>query len=197
LKLGGRGTGGDLLVKLAQIYLQNPKKMASGRVLLREVLKSNSGAGPRNSLAWSLYSSETRLAEAEELARAAHAIEPEDMAILQTLVAVLVRERRWDQAQPLFRTWIVGCDLEQVTGGPFKDYRMMFHDMVRNGYAIAAATVIDQGANLLKWRVISAALREAAGAAYDEALRERQGLAVTYLARQFMDIALDAAFPTL
>jgi len=74
---------------------------------------------------------------------------------------------------------------------------MMFHDMVRNGYAIAAATVIDQGANLLKWRVISAALREAAGAAYDEALRERQGLAVTYLARQFMDIALDAAFPTL
>jgi hypothetical protein len=112
-----------------------------------------------NSIAWQLYTLNERLDLAEAKARRARDLGPNDVNVLQTLLAILVRRRKWDDAKILLEKWIAYTSPQQLRQG-WHSYLPLFADISRFGWAGEASALMIGRLHEADWKALHFALAE-------------------------------------
>lgn len=93
-----------------------------------------------NSLAWQQYILGD-LSDAERNAIKSFNLDIANINTLQTLVAILIRRGKWDEARPKLTDWVRRIELEDVREG-WEDFRLMFVDISKQGYSEAFVEIL-------------------------------------------------------
>ncbi len=110
-----------------------------------------------NHLAWIYYKQRQNLAEAEELAREAVRIDPEELYARHTLATLLACNGNWPEAEHQARIFLEQGDevwLEEV----WNEVLLFFREAVAAGLAGEAAQLLQETGAAERWRPLHAAL---------------------------------------
>jgi tetratricopeptide (TPR) repeat protein len=95
-----------------------------------------------NLYAWALYKANKDLYEAAQNADAGRKLAPQDIHLLHTHLAILVRMNEWHIALPLLRRWLAATSDEHLKSA-WKDFVLTFQDAVSFGHATEFAKLFD------------------------------------------------------
>jgi hypothetical protein len=125
-------------------------------------LCERSGLDTVNNLAWSFYLHRIKLEEIAKVACRASADEPDNLYLLQTTLALLVRINRWDEAAPILRRWATEISATAIDSR-WESYLPMFQDVVQNGHTLAGAQILLDTKRPEVWNEVVDALRLVGG----------------------------------
>jgi tetratricopeptide (TPR) repeat protein len=111
-----------------------------------------------NCLAWCLFLADKSIEEAEEKARQALTISPNDLDIIHTLACILARRAKWEEATPMARRFIVEGD-EDYHSTIWPDIVLFFKEAVKTGHTVEAVKLLDEIGYEDRWRPLREALR--------------------------------------
>jgi nucleoside phosphorylase len=120
-----------------------------------------------NHIAWSFYMNGVKLREVSELARRAAANDPNNIYLLQTSIALMIRGGLWEETIPGLQRWATTIDLDHLLRA-WRDFMLMFRDLVRNGRAHALTELLIKVNRPEAWGDLITALRILAGDAVDQ-----------------------------
>jgi tetratricopeptide (TPR) repeat protein/calcineurin-like phosphoesterase family protein len=128
----------------------------------REVLQIRPAddATSNNSIAWLRYKVNVGLEEAEQFARRAHALSPDNINILHTLAALLMRRGNWDGARDIVARWLSELPPEDLIAR-WLEFGPLFQDAIAHGFGESLADEVSVRAGE-PWAYLAAALRAAA-----------------------------------
>jgi tetratricopeptide (TPR) repeat protein len=110
-----------------------------------------------NSCAWAHYLADADLDYASEIARRGWAKDREEIHMLQTYAAILVRRNKWKEASELVEKWAKTVKEEHIDG-EWHDFILLFRDALKCGHAEAVAGML----NRAKWEPLQVAFRKIA-----------------------------------
>jgi hypothetical protein len=147
---------GQILTKLPPPdTVDDPKNLASLAVLLSRnggsdfsayairAISLSDGVSPRvaNGVAWKFYLHRIKIDDATELARRASNHMPDDLDVLQTFLALLIRLDHWNDASLILTRWATQIGPTELASG-MEAFLDMFRDIFQHGRALAAAQIL-------------------------------------------------------
>jgi hypothetical protein len=173
-------------VMKAQVHSNEATDCAKTTLQIAE----KSGPSEVNLVAWIFYK-EARFLETSLEFTSRAVSNHDDISLLQTHLAILIRSGKADLSYHVFLLWATRISSEHLREN-WQDFRLMFYDCVRLGCKHFAAGVLAKSGRPDLWRDLILALQEPNGVAVEpssESARARE------FALQFSSLEVPAVFP--